>query len=133
MVPATGQAEHLPEQLQARREVEVLAGLLQYPAQCAQVLKWLPPRAFTPGPHREIYEALRAVARTGAPVDALTVAWQLCMRQAAEDTVADADASGLWPGQVVTKISEAGPFWEAGAEDQEYLQHYPGGKNQFRP
>src|ERR1700722_7560126 len=54
-------------------------------------------------------------------------------RQAAEDTVADADASGLWRGQVVTKISEAGPFWEAGAEDQEYLQHYPGGKNQFRP
>ena len=84
--PSTSQTEALPEQLQARREVEVLAGLLQHPAQCAQVLKWLPPRAFTPGPHREIYEALRAVARTGAPVDALTVAWQLCMRQAAEDT-----------------------------------------------
>jgi DnaB-like helicase N terminal domain len=80
------QRDQLPEQLQARREIEVLAGLLQHPAQCAQVLKWLPPRAFTPGPHREIYEALRAVARTGAPVDALTVAWQLCMRQAAEDT-----------------------------------------------
>jgi len=39
----------------------------------------------------------------------------------------------LWPGKVVTKISEAGPFWEAGAEDQNYLQHYPDGKNQFRP
>lgn len=84
--PATSPAEPIPEQPQARREVEVLAGLLQYPAQCTQVLKWLPPRAFTPGPHREIYESLRAVARTGAPVDALTVAWQLCMRQAAEDT-----------------------------------------------
>ena len=54
-------------------------------------------------------------------------------RQVAEDTIADADASGLWPGKVVTKISEAGPFWEAAAEDQDYLQHYPDGKNQFSP
>jgi peptide-methionine (S)-S-oxide reductase len=45
--------------------------------------------------------------------------------QLAEDTLADADASGLWPGKIVTKISEAGPFWEAQAEDQDYLQHYP--------
>jgi len=54
---------------------------------------------------------------------------------AAEDTIADADAdaSGLWPGKVVTKISEAGPFWEAEAEDQDYLQHYPDSKNQFSP
>ena len=54
-------------------------------------------------------------------------------RQVAEDTIADADTSGLWPGKVVTKISEAGPFWEAEAEDQDYLQHYPDGKNQFSP
>ena len=48
--------------------------------------------------------------------------------------MADADASGLWPGEVVTKISEASPFWEADAEDQDYLQHYPNnGKNQFSP
>jgi peptide-methionine (S)-S-oxide reductase len=53
-------------------------------------------------------------------------------RQVAEVAVADADASGLWHSKVVTKISEAGPFWAAGAEDQEYLRHYPG-KNQFRP
>jgi peptide methionine sulfoxide reductase MsrA len=33
----------------------------------------------------------------------------------------------------VTKISEAGPFWQAEAEDQDYLQHYPHGTNQFRP
>jgi peptide-methionine (S)-S-oxide reductase len=51
----------------------------------------------------------------------------------AEDTIADADTSGLWPGKVVTKISQAGPFWEAEAEDQNYLQHYPHGKNQFSP
>ena len=54
-------------------------------------------------------------------------------RQVAADTIAYADASGMWPGQVVTKISPASRFWEAKAEDQDYLQHYPDGKNQFRP
>jgi peptide-methionine (S)-S-oxide reductase len=55
-------------------------------------------------------------------------------RRVAEDTIADADASGIWHRKVVTKISEAGPFWEAEAEDQDYLQHYPdNGKNQFSP
>jgi len=39
----------------------------------------------------------------------------------------------MWPGKVVTKISQAGPFWEAEDEDQDYLQHYPDGKNQFSP
>jgi len=51
-------------------------------------------------------------------------------RQVAENTVADAQAAALWPGKVVTKISQAGQFWPAGAEDQEYLRHYPA-KNQF--
>jgi peptide-methionine (S)-S-oxide reductase len=54
-------------------------------------------------------------------------------RRVAADTIADAHASGMWPGKVVTKISEAGPFWEAEAEDQDYLPNYPGGKNQFSP
>jgi peptide-methionine (S)-S-oxide reductase len=54
-------------------------------------------------------------------------------RQVAEATIVDADASGLWHGKVVTKISEAGPFWAAESEDQDYLQHYPHGKNQFSP
>jgi peptide-methionine (S)-S-oxide reductase len=45
----------------------------------------------------------------------------------AEDTIADVDASGLWPGKVVTELSEAGPFWEAEAEHQDYLQRYPNG------
>jgi len=48
-------------------------------------------------------------------------------RQVAEDTIADVGASGLWPGKVVTQISEAGPFWEADAEDQHYLQRHPDG------
>jgi peptide-methionine (S)-S-oxide reductase len=46
-------------------------------------------------------------------------------RQVAEDTIADADASGIWHGKVVTKISQAGPFWEAEAYDQDYLKYYP--------
>jgi peptide-methionine (S)-S-oxide reductase len=54
-------------------------------------------------------------------------------RHIAEDTIAAADDSGMWPGRVVTKISEAGPFWGAETEDQNYLQHYPHGKNQFSP
>ena len=48
-------------------------------------------------------------------------------RQVAQNTIADVDASGLWPGKVVTEISEAVPFWEAEAEHQDYLQRYPNG------
>ena len=52
-------------------------------------------------------------------------------RQVAEDTIADLDAAGIWPGKVVTEVSEACPFWEAEAEDQNYLQHYPDGYTFF--
>jgi peptide-methionine (S)-S-oxide reductase len=48
-------------------------------------------------------------------------------KKVAEDTVADADASGLWPDKVVTEIVPAGPFWEAEPEHQDYLEHYPNG------
>jgi peptide-methionine (S)-S-oxide reductase len=48
-------------------------------------------------------------------------------RQVAEDTIADVDASGLWPGRVVTEVVPAGPFWEAEPEHQDYLEHYPNG------
>jgi len=48
-------------------------------------------------------------------------------RQVAEDTIADVDASGLWPGKVVTEVEPAGPFWEAEPEHQDYLQTYPNG------
>jgi peptide-methionine (S)-S-oxide reductase len=50
-------------------------------------------------------------------------------RQVAEDTIADVEASGLWPGKVVTEVTAAGPFWEAEAEHQDYLQRYPAGYN----
>jgi peptide-methionine (S)-S-oxide reductase len=48
-------------------------------------------------------------------------------RRVAEETVADLDASGHWPGRTVTKISEAGRFWEDPAEHQNYFQEYPKG------
>jgi peptide-methionine (S)-S-oxide reductase len=48
-------------------------------------------------------------------------------KQVAEDTIADVDASGLWPGKVVTEVTAAGPFWEAEPEHQDYLEHYPNG------
>ena len=54
-------------------------------------------------------------------------------RKVAEETIRDVDASGHWPGKVVTKISEAGPFREAVAEDQDYFQRYTDGNNQFSP
>ena len=45
----------------------------------------------------------------------------------AEQTVADVDASGLWPGKAVTEIVPAGPFWEAEPEHQDYLERNPSG------
>jgi peptide-methionine (S)-S-oxide reductase len=49
-------------------------------------------------------------------------------RQVADDTLADIEASGLWPGKVVTEIEPAGQFWEAEPEDQDYLQKHPDGE-----
>jgi peptide-methionine (S)-S-oxide reductase len=48
-------------------------------------------------------------------------------RRLAEDTIADVDASGLWPGRVVTEVAPAGVFWEAEPEHQDYLERYPNG------
>jgi peptide-methionine (S)-S-oxide reductase len=48
-------------------------------------------------------------------------------KRVAEDTIADVEASGLWPGKVVTEVTKAGDFWEAEPEHQDYLQHYPNG------
>jgi len=45
----------------------------------------------------------------------------------ARETIADVDASGLWPGKVVTEVSPAGDFWEAEPEHQDYLEKYPAG------
>jgi peptide-methionine (S)-S-oxide reductase len=48
-------------------------------------------------------------------------------KQIALDTIADVEASGLWPGKVVTEVSPAGDFWEAEPEHQDYLERFPSG------
>jgi len=48
-------------------------------------------------------------------------------KQVALDTIKDVDASGLWPGKVVTEVEPAGDFWEAEKEHQDYLQKYADG------
>ena len=48
-------------------------------------------------------------------------------KRVALDTIADVDASGLWPGKVVTEVTPAGEFWAAEPEHQDYLEHYPNG------
>jgi peptide-methionine (S)-S-oxide reductase len=48
-------------------------------------------------------------------------------RQVAEETIADVNASGLWPGKVVTQVEPNGAFWEAEPEHQDYLERYPNG------
>jgi peptide-methionine (S)-S-oxide reductase len=48
-------------------------------------------------------------------------------KRVAEDTIADVEASGIWPGKVVTEVTPAGPFWEAEAEHQDYLERIPDG------
>ena len=48
-------------------------------------------------------------------------------RKVAEETIADVDASGLWPGKVVTELVPVSDFWEAEPEHQDYLERQPGG------
>lgn len=48
-------------------------------------------------------------------------------KRVADDTIADIDASGMWPGKVLTEVTPAGDFWEAEAEHQDYLQKHPDG------
>ena len=47
--------------------------------------------------------------------------------QTALDTIADVDASGLWPGKVVTEVKPSGDFWQAEPEHQDYLERIPNG------
>ena len=47
--------------------------------------------------------------------------------QTALETIADVDASGLWPGKVVTEVKPAGDFWQAEPEHQDYLERIPNG------
>jgi peptide-methionine (S)-S-oxide reductase len=45
----------------------------------------------------------------------------------ASDTIADVDASGVWPGKVVTEVTPVAEFWEAEPEHQDYLERIPNG------
>ena len=47
--------------------------------------------------------------------------------ETALQTIADVEASGLWPGKVTTEVKAAGPFWQAEPEHQDYLQQFPNG------
>ena len=51
----------------------------------------------------------------------------------AQQTIADVNASGLWPGKVVTELAPAGPFWEAEPEHQDYLVKHPNGYTCYYP
>jgi peptide-methionine (S)-S-oxide reductase len=48
-------------------------------------------------------------------------------KRVAEETIAEVNASGLWPGKVVTEVKPAGDFWEAEPEHQDYLERFPNG------
>jgi peptide-methionine (S)-S-oxide reductase len=48
-------------------------------------------------------------------------------QRVARETIADVEASGLWPGKVVTQVAPAGEFWEAEPEHHDYLEKYPDG------
>ena len=48
-------------------------------------------------------------------------------KRIAEDTIADVNASGLWPGKAVTEVEPVGDFWQAEPEHQDYLERYPNG------
>jgi peptide-methionine (S)-S-oxide reductase len=48
-------------------------------------------------------------------------------KQTALETIADVNASGLWPGKVVTELAPVGDFWEAEPEHQDYLERFPNG------
>jgi methionine-S-sulfoxide reductase len=48
-------------------------------------------------------------------------------KSVADDTIADVEASGIWPGKVVTEVTPASDFWEAEPEHQDYLERIPNG------
>lgn len=48
-------------------------------------------------------------------------------KKVAEETIADVDASGIWPGKVASELAPASDFWEAEPEHQDYLERIPNG------
>jgi replicative DNA helicase len=78
----TPAATAVPDISAPERERAVLADLVQHPGELPEVRPWLTPDTFAPGPHREAYEAITAVADRGEPLTDLTVTWELARRQA---------------------------------------------------
>jgi peptide-methionine (S)-S-oxide reductase len=88
--------------------------------------------------YRELLEHYFQVHRPDLGVDVVGSGYRseiFCASPAqwavAAETIADVDASGHWPGPTATQISDAGRFWEAVAEDQDYLQRYPDAPSPF--
>ena len=48
-------------------------------------------------------------------------------KEEALETIADVEASGIWPGKVVTEVEPVGDFWTAEPEHQDYLERIPNG------
>jgi len=92
----------------AQREELVLADLLQHGGQVTEVEVWLSADNFAPGPRREIYEAILAVAEQGEPVNELTVAWELS-RRANSETVVYAEEVAVYQ----EPMAAAGPAYLA--------------------
>jgi peptide-methionine (S)-S-oxide reductase len=92
--------------------------------------------AFDPGrtSYRGLLEYFFQVHRPDLGADVVGSAYRSAIfyttagqREVAMETISDVDASGHWPGKVLTEVEEAGPFWEAEAGDQDYLQRFPEG------
>ena len=81
------------------------------------------PRVLFPDPRSDNAQSSRQRPRHQLSIRHLL--YERRAKRVAEETVADVNASGLWPGKVVTELAPAGPFWEAEPEHQDYLQKYP--------
>ena len=71
-------------------------------------------------------DGTRLIARLQAAIK-IAEESPIVLADVALDTIADVDASGLWPGKVVTQVVPAGEFWEAEPEHQDYLERIPDG------
>ena len=87
-----------------------------------------PPRAApTFSPAAGTYSSTQSVTLSDATPGATIYYTTDAQRETAEETIADVNAAGLWPGKVVTEVAPAGPFWQAEPEHQDYLERIPNG------
>jgi peptide-methionine (S)-S-oxide reductase len=48
-------------------------------------------------------------------------------KETAQQLITEMEASGIWPGKIVTEVTPASDFWLAESEHQDYLVKYPTG------